>query len=194
MCYKYKLLVIVNILIISMFILFPNEVYALNNSKEQVYYYNDIVNTGLDNGYSGKDPIQKDDPHYGWSLGKFCIKGYSAKKDDNGNLVFLKNVNNSSDDEGSKITLSFLLEQDINKLNGKDNIKIFNDENGYDRLIETDQSLFGYGTLIVSKTDYTNTKSDPIIHNNFLKTNAVNGKEKLIDFCEEGDYEIALDY
>ena len=186
------------LIMFSIFLILPNKVYALekSNSKEQVYYYNDIVNTGLDNGYSGNDTIKKDDPHYGWSLGKFCIKGFSAKKEDSyKNLVFLKNVKNNSDsEEGNKITLSFFLEQNIDKLNGKDNMKIFDDENGFDETLGTDQNKFGRGTLIVRKTDYTNQKEEPLIHSNFLKLNAVKGKEKIIDFCEEGDYEVALDY
>lgn len=194
---KYKSVIIVYMVLLIIFFMFiPSKVYALDNSKEQVYYYNDIVNTGLDNGYSGSDPIKKDDPHYGWSLGKFCIKGFSAKKEINGkDLVFLKNVKNNSDtEEGNKITLSFLLEQNIDKLNGKDNMKISDDENGFDEMLGTDQNKFGRGTLIVRKTDYTNQKEEPLIHSNFLKVNAVKGKEKIIDFCEEGDYEVVLDY
>ena len=194
---KYRWLKIVNMLLVISFIfIMPDKVSALDNAKKQVYYYNDIVNTGLDNGYSGKEKIKKDDPHYGWSLGKFCIKGYAAKKENGGNnLVFLKNVKNSNtDDEGNKITLSFLLEQDIDKLNGKDNMKISNDEDGYDEHFETENSKFGRGTLIVKKTDYTNDKGESKIHNNFLSANAAKGKEKTIEFCEEGDYEVALDY
>ena len=194
---RYKIPFSFCVLFLFICLLFnPNEVYAADDSEEQVYYYNETVNTGLDNGYSGKDSIKKDDPHYGWSLGRFCIKGYSAKKANGNNLVFLKNVknNNDSDNEGNKISLYFLLEQDIDKLNGKDNIKISDDENGYDEQIGTDQSKFGRGTLIVRKTDHTNTKIEPEVHSNFLKTNAAKGKEKLIDFYEEGDYEIVLDY
>lgn len=169
------------------FLLFiPEEAGAVGGSEEHIYYYNEIVNTGLDNGYSGNDTIKKDDPHYGWSLGRFSIKGYSAKKETDGNLVFLKNVknNNENDNEGNKVSLYFTLEQDIDKLNGKDNTKISDDENGYDEHIGTAQNKFGRGTLIVTHTDYTNTKRDPEIHTNFLKVKAAKGKEQLIAFCD----------
>ena len=194
---RYKSLGIFCILFLFVYLLFiPEEAGAVGGSEEHIYYYNEIVNTGLDNGYSGNDTIKKDDPHYGWSLGRFSIKGYSAKKETDGNLVFLKNVknNNENDNEGNKVSLYFTLEQDIDKLNGKDNTKISDDENGYDEHIGTAQNKFGRGTLIVTHTDYTNTKRDPEIHTNFLKVKAAKGKEQLIDFCEEGDYEVVLDY
>ena len=30
---------------------------------------NSLVNTGKDNGFSGRDVVDKDDPHWGWEMG-----------------------------------------------------------------------------------------------------------------------------
>ena len=68
------------------------------------------VNTGKDNGYSGNNAIDKDDPHYGWNLGTFVVNGYTRETSSNRTPVFLKNV-------GDKVTLWFTLTQDINNLN-----------------------------------------------------------------------------
>ena len=161
---------------------------AVQNTEELKYYYDKVVNTGLDNGYSESYPIKNDDPHYGWKLGSFCISGYTAKKEDSDkNPVFLKNV-------GDKVTLAFLLEQDIEKLHGNETVRIAEDENGYDQYFGTEKANYGFGNLIVRKTDYTNKKSDPIIYSSYLKANAVKDAEKTIELCEEGDYEVALDY
>lgn len=60
------------------------------------------INTGKDNGYSGNEPIDKDDPHYGWDIGYFYINGYTREEVSSNNTpVFLKNV-------GDKVTLGML--------------------------------------------------------------------------------------
>ena len=152
---------------------------AENDTNLMKYHYDKVVNTGLDNGYSEEYPIKNDDPHYGWSIGSFCISGFTAKKDDSDKPpVFLKNV-------GDKVKLSFLLEQDIDILNGNESVRIAEDENGYDQY---------FGTEKANYADYTNKKSDPIIYSSYLKANAVKDAEKTIELCEEGDYEVALDY
>lgn len=95
-------------------------------SENYTVYWDDVVNTGKDNGYSKSNIIENGDPHYGWKLGKFALSGFSSKrKDDNGNYVLLKNV-------GDDITLYFILEQNIDKLDGNENLKINEDTNGYD--------------------------------------------------------------
>jgi len=72
-------------------------------TSENIIYWEDVINTGKDNGFSKKMEIKLNDPHYGWKLGKFALSGFSGKrKDDNGNWVFLKNV-------GDDITLYFNL-------------------------------------------------------------------------------------
>ena len=75
-------------------------------------YWDNVVNTGKDNGYSDAIEIKNGDPHYGWKLGKFALSGFTTKrKDENGDFVLLKNV-------GDEITLYFILEHDINILDG----------------------------------------------------------------------------
>lgn len=49
--------------------------------------------------------------------------------------VFLKNV-------GDKVKLSFLLNQDIAKLNGNDDLSIEQDDDGYDRALWNSQNRF----------------------------------------------------
>lgn len=145
------------------------------------------VNTGKDNGYSGNNAIDKDDPHYGWNLGTFVVNGYTRETSSNGTPVFLKNV-------GDKVTLWFTLTQDINNLNGKSALAISEDTNGYDQFFEIAQTNFKRGTLIVRYTDYEGTAHDPVIYTDFLAANAITGADTRVQLFEEGDYEVSLDY
>ena len=145
------------------------------------------VNTGKDNGYSGNNAIDKDDPHYGWNLGTFVVNGYTRETSSNGTPVFLKNV-------GDKVTLWFTLTQDINNLNGKSALTISEDTNGYDQLFEIAQTNFKRGTLIVRYTDYEGNTHNPVIYTDFLAANAVTGADTRVQLFEEGDYEVSLDY
>ena len=77
---------------------------------ENIYYMGSVVNTGLDNGFSGSSSIDSTDVHWNWELGKFYVDGFtSCTTDTKGNIVFLKNV-------GDTVTLWFNLRQDITKL------------------------------------------------------------------------------
>ena len=145
------------------------------------------VNTGKDNGYSGNNAIDKDDPHYGWNLGAFVVNGYTRETSSNGTPVFLKNV-------GDKVTLWFTLTQDINNLNGKSALTISEDTNGYDQYFEIAQTNFKHGTLIIRYTDYEGNAHDPVIYTDFLSANAITGADTRVQLFEEGDYEISLDY
>ena len=145
------------------------------------------VNTGKDNGYSGNNAIDKDDPHYGWNLGTFVVNGYTRETSSNGTPVFLKNV-------GDKVTLWFTLTQDINNLNRKSALTISEDTNGYDQFFEIAQTNFKRGTLIVRYTDYEGNAHDPVIYTDFLAANAVTGADTRVQLFEEGDYEVSLDY
>lgn len=161
------------------------------NAKEfvnnNIFYFEEVVNAGKDTGYSKKTNIKKDDPHYGWKLGKFAISGFSGKsKDNEGNLVLLKNV-------GDKITLYFNLMQDINKLDGNKNLLISTDKNGYDNEFNIKQTNFGKGTLIIRKIDASGNKNEPQIYRDYLNGVKVGANTK-IEVFEEGDYEVALDY
>ena len=145
------------------------------------------VNTGKDNGYSGNNAINKDDPHYGWNLGTFVVNGYTRETSSNGSPVFLKNV-------GDKVTLWFTLTQDINNLNGKSALTISEDTNGYDQLFEIEQTNFERGALIIRYIDHEGNVHDPVIYTDFLAANATTGADTRVQLFEEGDYEISLDY
>jgi len=159
-----------------------------NGSSDNRFYYGNKVNTGLDDGYSESNPIKDDDPHFGWDLGRFVISGFTSKTGDESMPIFLKN-------KGDQVQLSFVLEQDINALNGDESKKISDDRDGKDQQFEIPRSEdgFGHGTLIVRHTDFQNTSTDPQIYRDYLSALEV-GAETKVDLCEEGDYEVALDY
>ncbi|MGX8687788.1 MAG: hypothetical protein ACSW8K_08340, partial [bacterium] len=139
-------------------------------------------------GYVGTKEITSDDPHYGWELGQFFISGYTTNTNDaDGNLVFLKNT-------GDQITLWFNLEQDINCLNGKEELTIEQDEDGFDQYFETEKTDFGRGALIIRYTDHENVKHAPVIYTDYLSASAETGADTVVQTFEEGDYEVALDY
>ena len=169
-----------------------NCVYAEENTEvildeNNTVYIDDVVNAGKDKGYSKSESIENGDPHYGWKLGKFAITDFSSKrKDEDGNWILLKNVND-------KVSLYFILSQDINKLDGNDKLGIPEDTNGYDNEFNIKKSNFGKGMLIVRKIDSTGNKNEPVLYRNYLNGIAVGANTK-IDVFEEGDYEVALDY
>lgn len=149
------------------------------------YYYGNVVNTGLDNGYSKANTIKQDDPHFGWKLGEFVVTGFTSRTDDD-TPIFLKNA-------GDQVELSFNLHQNIDALNGNEGIKTSADSNGYDEYFGIPKTDFGHGTLIVRHTDYQNASTDPQIYTDYLPALDV-GADTHIDLFEEGDYEVALDY
>ena len=83
--------------------------------------------------------------------------------------------------------------QDIDCLNGQDNLTIYADSNGYDQYFGTQQFNDCRGLLIIRKTDYQNSTSDPVIYTNYLD-GVEEGADTVVELCEEGDYEVALDY
>ena len=167
--------------------------YTLSSEKdvttsEQTYALGEKTRVKEFDGYSGSSEIKKDDVHYGWDIGQFFVSGYTDKvKESDGNVVFLKNV-------GDTVTLWFNLQQDINKLNGDEDLKITADTEGFDQYFETPRTNFGKGTLIIRHTDYNNNSSEPQIHTKYLEANATVGANTKVQLFEEGDYEIALDY
>ena len=150
------------------------------------YYIGEKVKTKKDAGYSGRETIDKDDPHYGWDLGRFYITGYSSKTEVDGKPVFLKTV-------GDQMTLHFELLQDIKKLNGDKDLSICEDTNGYDKYFGIEQTNFGRGALIIQHTDYQNNKKEPVLYTDYLSA-LVQGADVTVNLLEEGDYEITLDY
>lgn len=171
------------------------ELYAYTNSGEanaadlnQTFSLGTKVRVKNFDGYFGEEQIDKNDIHYGWNLGSFFVSGYTDEVTGaDGNMVFLKNV-------GDKVTLWFKLNQNINGLNGKENLSITADTEGYDQYFETPKMDFGRGVLIIRYTDHNNVKAEPTIYTNYLEANAAVGADTKVQLFEEGDYEVALDY
>lgn len=144
-----------------------------------------LVNAGKD-GYSAEKPLDKDDPHWGWSLGKFYVKGYTRQTTVKGKPLFLKNA-------GDKVGLWFSLTQDIDRLNGNDKLSIASDSDGWDKTLGIPQQNFGRGMLIVKQTDYQNdSKTNTYV--DFLAAGKSKTADTKVQLFEEGDYEVALDY
>ncbi len=145
------------------------------------------VNTGKDNGYSGKLAITSDDPHYGWDIGTFTVNGYTRETVDGDVPVFLKNV-------GDKVTLWFTLKQDIKCLNGNSKLYINEDKDGEDQHFEISKTNLRHGALIIQYTDYENVVHKPVIYTDYLAANTRTNADTKVELFEEGDYEVALDY
>ena len=147
------------------------------------------INTGKDNGFSGNKPITNKDPHFGWDIGTFYLNGYTREQPTTENEVpiFLKTV-------GDKVTLWFNLNEDITRLNGKDNLSINEDINGYDQYFGIEKTNFKHGALIIQFTDYEGKVHEPLIYTDYLAANATTGANTKVELFEEGDYEVALDY
>ena len=157
-------------------------------SSENKYYLGEAVKTGWDNGYSGKEKIKEGDPHFNWKIGEFFVSGYtSVNKSEGSDPVFLKNV-------GDKVQLWFHLQQDIDKLNGDENLSVSEDSNGSDEYFSVPKTNFKRGTLIIQKTAYNNAKEDPIVYADYLAAKTTKDADTEVELCEEGDYEVALDY
>ena len=156
-----------------------------NGSEDNKYYYDKVVNTGLDNGYSESNSIKEGDPHFGWKLGRFVVSGFTSRAGDDV-PVFLKN-------SGDQVELSFQLNQSIDSLNGDDKRKISGDGNGYDEYFGIPKTDFGHGALITKHTDYQNASTEPTVSTEYLSSVKV-GANTHIDMYEEGYYEVALDY
>lgn len=179
---------IIKLLLIAFVIgLFQFSVCA-KEEKVYKYYLGNVVNAGKDSGYSESEKIKRKDPHFGWDIGEFFIRGYSSDcKDENGDPVFLKNV-------GDKVSLWFTLKEDINKLDGDKDLSVSEDKNGYDEYFGIEKTNFGKGTLIVRHRDSENHWGEPVIYTDFLSAKVQEGADTEIQLFEEGDYEVALNY
>lgn len=146
------------------------------------------VKTGLDNGYSDEYEIGKDDPHFGLSIGKFYVSGFTGVTSQDGeHFIFLKTV-------GDNVELHFELTQDIDMLGGNSAVIINRDNGGYDHQFGVSPTDFGRGTLIVKFTDYQNRSSEPQVYTDYLAAKKTGSADTVISLNEEGDYEVALDY
>ena len=159
-----------------------------DNHSGNRFYLGESVKTGWDNGYKGEEKITEGDVHFNWKIGEFYVDGFtSTVKGDDDTPIFLKNV-------GDKVQLWFSLKQNIDKLNNDENLSISEDSNGSDEYFSVPKTNFGRGVLIIRKTDYTNAKNDPIIYKDYLAAKASPDADTEVELCEEGDYEVALDY
>lgn len=95
--------------------------------NEQAFYIGTAVNAGLDTGYNETNEFSRDDWHFGWNLGQFIISGYTSETENaQGHPVFLK----TTDDQ---IKLTFRLDQNLDALNGNENLKVNADTDGYNQ-------------------------------------------------------------
>jgi len=148
---------------------------------------NSLVNTGKDNGFSERNLVDKDDSHWGWEMGDFLVSGFTRVTEDNhGKTVLLKNV-------GDTVALRFELGQDINNLNGSENLSVSEDKNGWDQKFGVEEQNFGRGMLIVKQTNHKN-ESNTELYRDFLAAEGSKGADTEVKVFEEGDYEVALDY
>ena len=156
--------------------------------NEPRYYLGEVVNTGVDNGYSEAREIGDGDVHFGWTLGRFFVCGFtSVYEDENGDPVFIKTL-------GDQIQLWFELEQDIDCLNGKDALSICEDTNGFDESFGISRTNLGRGAMITRHTDYQNAVGEPQLFTDYLSAITASGADTTVQLFEEGDYEVALDY
>ena len=157
-------------------------------AEDQVYYLGSTVNAGTDDGYSKDGALTEKDPHYGWSLGRFYVTGFTNIQREGNKVTFLKTA-------GDDIKLKFRLDQDIDQLNGDEALTINDDSNGYDQRFGITKSYtgFGRGTLIIRQTDYQNNESAPQVFVNYLDGVQKDAETDVSSFAE-GDYEVVLDY
>lgn len=165
-----------------------SEVPCEPDPNEPRYYMGEAVNTGQDNGYSEAYNIGSNDPHFGWTLGRFFVSGYtSVQQDEDGNPIFIKTL-------GDKLELWFQLEQDIDCLNGNDALLIAEDENGFDEKFGISRTNFGRGAMVIQHTDYRNASGMPQLYTDYLSGITASGADTTVQLLEEGDYEVALNY
>lgn len=175
------------ILLIFTFIsLFPTTVNAEETKNE--YRLGELYNTGKDNGYSERNSINKDDVHYGWTMGEFFVTGFTRQiLDNDGTPVFLKNA-------GDKVTLWFDLQQDIASLNGDTKLYVCEDTNGYEEEYKVEKQNLKKGALIIKHTDYQNKDGLSQTHIDYLSAKVSKEADTEVLLCEEGDYEVSLLY
>lgn len=158
-------------------------------AEEPRYYMGDVpLNAATDSGFTGTDPIGQDDLHFGWTLGRFYVTGYTRGPDslEGEYPVFLKNA-------GDTVTLWFRLEQPLNGVNGDELMSIADDDTGCDEFFGVPETDFGRGALIIRHTDHENNHTDPVIYTDYL-SGLTAGAETQVQIFEEGDYEVALNY
>ena len=175
-------------------------VYALGSEEgKNISTYYEFPNAKVkkvDDNYNyekGELIKNNSDPHYAFiekGLGKFFIKGYTGNPilTNEDEPIFLKTV-------GDQVQIGFELYEDINRLAGNEKLSIVADNDGYDGEMGTQTSNegMGKGTLIIKHKNYQGRIIGPKEYKDYLNGVAKGANTKLIA-CEEGDYEVALDY
>ena len=171
------------------------EFYAYNPNVNQAekldikdsYEFSDVYRVGSQDGFDNPEPLNSDDPHNDWKMGRFYVSGYTNVTDDERVPVFLKVP-------GDKVALWFNLEQELDKCNGRTDVSVEDISSGSDIYFGTPTiNNFGRGALIIRRTD-KNNKKERYIYTNYLEASATVGANTRVDLFEEGDYEVALDY
>lgn len=161
---------------------------ATGASSGQPYNMDKTMRAKKFDSFSDKEKIDSKDIHFGWNLGEFVVRGFTQKIiDDPDNPIFIKKP-------GDKVTLSFRLKQNIDALNGDEKLTITSAQKVCDEYFQIDKTDFGRGALIVRYKDYTNEKTKPLRYTDYLSAIAKQEADTFIQLCEEGDYEVALDY
>ena len=155
--------------------------------SKTAYEFGDVYRVDSQDGFSNPVLIKSNDPHIDWSVGKFYVSGYTDVRRDGDVPVFLKVP-------GDRAALWFHLEQELDRCNGRTDIKVNYISSGSDIYFGTPTiDDFGRGALIIRKTDSKNQKKRQI-YTNYLEASATVGANTRVDLFEEGDYEVALDY
>ena len=184
---KSILLTLTAIILLCPKVMADNDGTASSNNEYTFSGSQYVLHTKTDNGFSGGKAIEKGDPHYGWSMGDFKITGYTSYIVENdGTVVFLKNA-------GDRVKLSFEMQQDKDKLNDDEDIVLHFDTKAYDEYFQTKVYQHSMGLLVMQRTDYQNKPDEPIVFESFLEYSTAQ-YDKEVQLCEEGDYEVALDY
>lgn len=164
---------------------------VLDSYADETFHFDklEIISCKDKSGYyEGTRLNDKNDPHFGWSLGEFFVTGYTRHiTNEDGSHTLLKTA-------GKQITLYYKLFQDINALNGDKTLSISTDKKGYDRYFGIEETNFGRGFLIISHTDPFGVKRKPILYSNFLSAKCSRNADTTVQLLEEGDYFIKLNY
>lgn len=151
-------------------------------SPKKYCYGKDHTRKAKDNTYGEFEPMENGDFQYGWELGDFCLSGFAGKDED----VYER--------ERKRVKLSFELKQDITRLNGQADLSVTRDKNGSDRKFETLPHDMKHGELLVKHKNALG-QIQPVIHyTDFLAALAYPNAQTTIDFVEEGEYEVHLNY
>lgn len=161
---------------------------AIRVSSGQTYNMDEAMRVKKFDSFSDEENIDSKDIHFGWKLGSFVVSGFTQRiTDDPDNPIFIKKA-------GDTVTLSFRLQQNIDALNDDEKLKVTSIKSASDQHFGIESCKFGRGALMVQYKDYTNEKTKPLPYTDYLSATAKQEADTFIQLCEEGDYEVALDY